>query len=266
MSEEHQAYIDRKHQAEMEAYYALYPGDAGRELRGCWEHKFRLMRECNAKSDEIKALRARLSAERGEVERLREALEMVRDEVVEFGKCLNSEDNAISEHHADTYGCGDDVCYAMGANKEAIVEKVNSALGVKSEKMPVGLCGKCGHHLKAHHHGFCDGCFRHDDAKHEFSESTPAAPEPKPCQCGSPILRWVHQQSPRECGKVYDAPAPSPVSEAEKELREIRTLAVELKAAFHLEKYSMSTAANLILGKLIDRLSRLRGESAEEKK
>ena len=23
----------------------------------------------------------------------------------------------------------------------------------------------------------------------------------EPCQCGSPILRWVHQQPPKECGK-----------------------------------------------------------------
>ncbi len=53
-----QDYVSRKHQQEMEAYYALYPGDAGRELKGAWEHKFTLMRACNAKSDEIVNLRA----------------------------------------------------------------------------------------------------------------------------------------------------------------------------------------------------------------
>ena len=29
----------------------------------------------------------------------------------------------------------------------------------------------------------------------------PAPQEAKPCQCGQPILRWVHQQPPKECGK-----------------------------------------------------------------
>ena len=28
-----------------------------------------------------------------------------------------------------------------------------------------------------------------------------ALDQEKPCQCGNPILRWVHQQPPKECGK-----------------------------------------------------------------
>ena len=100
--------------------------------------------------------RARLSAERGEVERLREALE---------------------GYH-----------------------KINNERRIKGEAYDYSQYAR---------------------AEEVLLSTATAAPEPKPCQCGSPILRWVHQQPPRECGKVYDAPAPSPVSEAEKAAAEL---------------------------------------------
>lgn len=43
--------------------------------------------------------------------------------------------------------------------------------------------------------------------------------EKKPCQCGSPILRWVHHQPPMECGKVYEV-VDDPVEIALMELSE----------------------------------------------
>ena len=94
----------------------------------------------------------------------------------------------------------------------------------------------------------------------------PAATEPKPCQCGSPILRWVHNQPPLECGKVYPAalraPAPSPVSEAEKAV-------VTWVEMMPLDQMISASGDNLCQGELIELrkreaiLSRLRGESAE---
>ena len=39
------------------------------------------------------------------------------------------------------------------------------------------------------------------------------------CQCGQPILRWVHRQSPLECGKVYEV-VEDPVEIALMELSE----------------------------------------------
>jgi hypothetical protein len=45
------------------------------------------------------------------------------------------------------------------------------------------------------------------------SAAPPTTSAEKPCQCGSPILRWVHHQPPRECGKVY--PPESAVTKAQ---------------------------------------------------
>lgn len=41
------------------------------------------------------------------------------------------------------------------------------------------------------------------DLAHEMGRLREALSAPKPCQCGSPILRWVHNQPPKECGRVY---------------------------------------------------------------
>lgn len=44
-------------------------------------------------------------------------------------------------------------------------------------------------------HGVCVDCGAH---------AKPPEPSPKPCQCGNPILRWVHQQPPFQCGRVIE--------------------------------------------------------------